>query len=237
ARRASAIVAVSAGVAERLIRNGAPPALVHVIRNAMSSTSHIVDRAEARERLGRGSGQQIGWIGRLSSEKGPDVMLAAMAQLADLDVNLSFVGDGPDLVGLTQRAEEMGIAARIRFHGRVPAAGSLLRAFDVIALSSRTEGTPMVILEAMSSQVPIVATQVGGVPDMLSPTEALLVPPDNPTALANALRSALADGAASAIRASRAYERLISEFDVDAWLAKYEALYRSIQPANRKPNR
>jgi len=237
ARRASAIVAVSTGVADKLIRNGASPTLVHVIRNAMSSASRTVDRVEARQRLGLGDGQQIGWIGRLSSEKGPDVMLAAMAQLTNLDTNLSFLGDGPDLARLTQRAEEMGIADRVRFHGRVPGAASLLRAFDVIALSSRTEGTPMVILEAMSRRVPIVATLVGGIPDTLSPAEALLVPPDDPSALASAITSALADSASSATRASRAHQRLITEFDVDAWLAKYETLYRSIQPAIRNASR
>jgi glycosyltransferase involved in cell wall biosynthesis len=160
-----------------------------------------------------------------------------MARLADLDVTLSFIGDGPDRTALTQRAEELGIAQHVRFHGRIRDAASFLRAFDVVALSSRTEGTPMVILEAMSAGVPIVATRVGGVPDMLSSQEAMLVPCEDPTALAGAIRSALTEPAASAERASRAHARLIAEFDTHAWLAQYETLYRSIQPAIATANR
>ena len=237
ARRASAIVAVSTNVADKLIRSGARPESVHMIRNAIASASSSTDAPAARDRLELGAGLQIGWIGRLSSEKGPDVMLEAMAQLADLDVTLSFIGDGPDRTALTQRAEQLGIAQHVRFHGRIRDAASFLRAFDVVALSSRTEGTPMVILEAMSAGVPIVATRVGGVPDMLSSHEALLVPSEDPTALAGAIRSALTEPAASAERASRAHARLIAEFDTHAWLAQYETLYRSIQPAIATANR
>jgi glycosyltransferase involved in cell wall biosynthesis len=118
----------------------------------------------------------------------------------------------------------------VKFHGRVPNAATLLRAFDVVVLSSRTEGTPMVLLEAMGAGVPIVATRVGGVPDMLNDDEALLVNPEDPRALAEAIRTALADPAASATRAARARARIDAEFSNKAWLERHIALYRSIQP-------
>ena len=235
ARRASAIVAVSTNVADRVVASGARPESVHLIRNAISRGSAPVSAGAARDRLRLDRGLQLGWVGRLSAEKGPDVMLGAMPYLADLPITLSFIGDGPDRASLLERADRLGVAARVRFHGRVPDAASLLRAFDVVVLSSRTEGTPMVILEAMASEVPIVATRVGGIPDMLSATEALLVDSEKPEALASAIRTALGDPTASAERATRARVRLVTEFDTEAWLARYEALYRSIQPLHHGP--
>jgi glycosyltransferase involved in cell wall biosynthesis len=237
ARRASAIVAVSTNVAGRVLASGARPELVHVIRNAASDTSHAIPRDAARERLGLDDGMHVGWIGRLSAEKGPDVMLDAMQYLTDLPLTLSFIGDGPDRSTLSARAEQAGVAHSVRFHGRVADAASLLNAFDVLAISSRTEGTPMVILEAMGSETPIVATSVGGIPDMLSSAEALLVPSEDSRALASAIRAALGDRDASAERAARAHARLAAEFGMQPWLARYEALYRSIQPPSREAQR
>lgn len=234
ARRASAIVAVSTNVAKKAVASGARPENVHLIRNAIGTAPTQIDTAAARERLGLAQGLHLGWVGRLSPEKGPDVMLEAMRYLTGIDVTLSFIGDGPDRQALIDRAQELGVTARVRFHGRVANAAELLRAFDVVALSSRTEGTPMVILEAMASEVPVVATHVGGIPDMLSPTEALLVEPDDAEALATAIRAALDDRQASSQRAERARTRLLTQFDTSAWLAQYEELYRSIQPTLRR---
>jgi len=232
ARRASAVVAVSTNVANRLIEGGVSPALIHLIRNAASKGTVLVGEAEARDQLRLERGLHIGWIGRLSSEKGPDVMLEAMQHLTDLPVTLSFVGDGHDRLWLATRADELGIADRIRFHGRVRDAATFLRAFDLVALSSRTEGSPMVVLEAMAAGIPIVATRVGGIPDMLSGREAILVDPEKPKALAAAIRSSLTDTKASTDRAARAHTRLVTEFGNEAWLSRYEALYRSLQSAS-----
>lgn len=233
ARRASAIVAVSSNVADRVIASGAPRESVHLIRNATPLTSTPVSAGDARMKLGLGPGPHIGWIGRLSAEKGPDVMIEAMRHLTDIDVTLCFIGDGPDLASLKRQAEAAGIASRVIFHGLIRDAASLVRAFDVIALSSRTEGTPMVVLEAMAAHVAIVAPRVGGIPDMLSAAEALLVGPEDPRALASAIRATLADPGASAARARRAYERMVTDFDLDTWLVSYENLYRSIQHSRR----
>jgi glycosyltransferase involved in cell wall biosynthesis len=236
ARRASAIVAVSSNVAASVARGGASPQSIHLIRNAVATTSTPIDAGAARNRLGLAAGMHIGWIGRLSSEKGPDIMIDAMQYLTDLPVTLSVIGDGPDRSALTEQAHHLGVAASVRFHGRVVDAATLLPAFDVVALSSRTEGTPMVALEAMSAGVPIVAPRVGGIPDMLSVDEASLVNAEDPRALADAIRATLADREAAAARATRAHARLVTEFDVQSWLTRYEALYRSIQPT-RSPQR
>ncbi|MDH5284682.1 MAG: glycosyltransferase, partial [Gemmatimonadota bacterium] len=118
--------------------------------------------------------------------------------------------------------------------GLVPGAGQLVGAFDLLVLSSRTEGTPIVLFEAMQAGVPIVATAVGGVPDVLGPDTALLVPPGQPALLASAIQSVARDPAAALARAAKAKARLESEFAPGPWLAGYEALYHSLLPSVRR---
>jgi glycosyltransferase involved in cell wall biosynthesis len=160
-------------------------------------------------------------------------MVRAAALLADLPVRVVMVGDGPDLASARAAAERRGVANTIAWPGLVPDAGRLLAAFDLFALSSRTEGTPIVLLEAMAAGVPVVATAVGGVPDVVGPAEALLVPPDDPGALAGAIRDALADPAGARAKAAAAGRRLASEFAVEPWLERYEGVYREAGKAAR----
>ena len=88
----------------------------------------------------------------------------------------------------------------------------------------------MVLFEAMAAGIPIVATRVGGVPDVVSPAEATLVPASDPLALGAAVRTVFGDGAAAQARACRAGERLQREFGVGPWLARYEAIYQRVGP-------
>ena len=170
----------------------------------------------------------MGWVGRLTREKGADLLLAAAGLLGDLPVAVSLLGDGRLRPQFEALAARRGLGERVRWLGNLPDAGQLFCAFDVFVLSSRTEGTPIVLFEAMAAGTPIVATAVGGVPDVVSSHEALLVPPDDPGALAAAIRCVHADSAAAVARARRARERLVSEFAPAPWLARYERIYRSV---------
>jgi glycosyltransferase involved in cell wall biosynthesis len=123
------------------------------------------------------------------------------------------------------------LADQVRWCGAVSDAAQLFKGFDVFVLSSRTEGTPIVLFEAMAAGTPIVATSVGGVPDVVSSREALLVPPDDPGALADAVRRVWADPVAAAARARRARERLETGFALAPWLASYDRIYRSLRSA------
>ena len=225
--RSDAAIAVSRPLRELLIGSGVAAARVHLVVNAWSAGGAPLDRGEARRRLGLPEGgPAIGWVGRLTSEKGPDVMVAAAAALPR-ETPVSMIGEGAMGPALHREAQRLGLTA-VRWHGMVPAAASLMGAFDVIALSSRTEGTPMVLLDAMATGVPIVTTAVGGIPDLISPTEAILVPPDDPTALAAAIRRCLEDPAAARARAEAARGRLHRDHQESAWLDRHEAIYRSI---------
>src|SRR5204863_178583 len=126
---------------------------------------------------------RVGWVGRLRPEKGADVLLAALPLLADLPLVVSVVGEGRQRPQLQQSAARLGLGDRVRWLGNVAEAGRLFAGFDVFALSSRTEGTPIVLFEAMAARTPIVASAVGGVPDVVSPREALLIGADDPAAL------------------------------------------------------
>ena len=234
-RRFDAVVAVSQPLALHLQRRGVSRELLQVVVNAASAPVSLLDRATARERLGIDQAQfTVGWLGRLSKEKGADVLIEALTHLPS-DVRVSFFGDGRERESLVALAATRGVAERISWHGVVADARALLRAVDVFVLSSRTEGTPMTLLEAMGARVPIVATRVGGVPDVVSDVEAVLVSPDDPSALARAIQTVRDDPTATAARVAAASARLDSAFSVEPWLRAYERLYREV--ARRQRNR
>jgi len=164
----------------------------------------------------------------VSREKGLDVLVDALPSLTDLPVQLTVIGDGPERRALEARAYQGASGARITWAGVIPDAARLLSAFDVIVISSRTEGTPMILLESMALAVPIVSTAVGGIPDVVSSAEAILVPSNDPVALAAAIRSVHDQPEKAEQRARRAAARLTTDFSTEAWLARYEQLYGSL---------
>lgn len=229
-RNFDAVIAVSEPIARGLVSAGVSSDRVHSVRNAFTPVGELLSRADARRELDLSpSAQVVGWMGRLSREKGIDVFVDAMARLPASAVVACVIGDGPERERETARA-----APSIVWKGMVPAAGRYLAAFDVFVQSSRTEGTPMALLEAMSAEVPIVATRVGGVPDVISDNEALLVPPEDPAALATAVASVLADPEPAAVRARLAKHRLVTTFSADAWLDRHEEIYRLASDHRRR---
>jgi len=218
-------VAVSRKLATDLVRRGVSTAKVHTIPNAVPPAREPFSRDVARAHLGVSESLfSIGWVGRVSREKGLDVLLEAMKELRELPVQTTVVGDGPARRELETLAGQAHLA--VRWAGVQPDAHRLLAGFDLVVLSSRTEGTPMILLEAMAASVPIVATSVGGIPDVISAEQGVLVPPEEPAALAAAIRSVYQDRRSAARRAEAARARLAAEFSIDAWLDKYDGVYR-----------
>src|SRR3989442_5590287 len=147
-RRFDAVVVVSRPLVDRLIQDGVPPDLVHFVQNAWEEMTPPLDRAAARCALGLQAVEfVIGWVGRLSGEKGPDVLLDALAHLIDLPITVSMVGDGSERRSLGARAQRLGVDGLVHLHGTIPDAGRRFAAFDVFVLSSHTEGTPIVVFE------------------------------------------------------------------------------------------
>ncbi len=228
--RFDAVVAVSRPLAEQVARRSVAPQRLHVIPNAWLEAEAPLGRAAARRALALAPGDHkvVGWVGRLSRAKGPDLALNALALLPDLPITLAVVGDGPERAELERMATRLGVTARVHWCGRVADAGRLFGAFDLFLLTSRTEGTPMVLFEAMAARTPIVATAVGGVTDVLPRGTALAVPPENPDALAHAIRSVLRCPRHATARATAARTRLLTQYEPQRWLDAYEALYRKV---------
>ena len=226
-RRFDAVVPVSAPMEASLERSRVSRARLHLVPNAYEPTRPL-SREEARRRLAiGGEGFRVGWIGRATHEKGLDVAVRAIAHPSATGAVLSVIGDGVERPRAMALASRLGVAERIDWHGLVPEAGALVAAFDALVLSSRTEGTPMVLFEAMAACVPIIATLVGGVPDVVGHAEAALVPPEDPGAIAGAVQTIRLDPAPAARRAAAARTRLEREFAVEPWLDRYEDVYRA----------
>lgn len=223
-RRHDTVVAVADHLKQRLIRAGVSAARIRVVPNA-TAAAVLLDRIDARDALGLPRhGSLIGWIGRLSREKGPDVFLNALARTHG-EWHAAILGEGPDGPMLMKKAAALDLDRRLTWCGNVPDARRLFNAFDVVALSSRTEGTPIVLLEAMAAGVPIVATRVGGIPDLLPTDAARLVPPEQPAALAEAIRATLSQQNNARRRAGVAHARWLHHHHPDRWLDRYERLY------------
>jgi len=226
-RQFDAVVAVSRTLRAKLLLAGVSAEVLHVVPNAAPDDREPAERQEARLALGLDAvqGPVIGWVGRFTYEKAPDVFLSAVAMSHLHEVHAAVIGAGPMDDALRRLAGRLGIASRVTWHGAVPDAGRLLRAFDVLVLSSRTEGTPILLFEAARAGVPLVVTSVGGVPDVFGPREALLVPPDNAQALGDAVGAVFEDRPAARERARAARERVKTAYALEPWLDRYETIY------------
>jgi glycosyltransferase involved in cell wall biosynthesis len=230
-RKAQAVVAVSRPIRDRLMGAGVARERVHVLPNTWMQKP-VLPRPEARSRLGLdGEEPVIGWVGRLTREKGADLFLDAVAQLPQRHWVASIIGEGSERPALESQARRLGIADRVRWHGLIPNAAGLYSAFDAWVLSSRTEGTPIALFEAMAASVPAVVSAVGGVPDVVSPTEVILVDPERAESIAAGLVSIFDDPRAANERAEAARRRLLDAFAPEGWLDAHVALYRSLGPA------
>jgi glycosyltransferase involved in cell wall biosynthesis len=147
-----------------------------------------------------------------------------------LPLTISVIGDGSERARLEELTRAEGLSDRVHFHGTVPDAARYITAFDVFVLSSRSEGTPVTLLEAIAAKVPVVVTSVGGVPDVVGPAEAMLVPPEDPRALAEAIRLVIQDPTAAGRRAEAAAQRLHANFGMERWIDAHDRVYNQIAP-------
>lgn len=234
-RRFDAVIAVSAPLKDTLVEKGVPVAKIQLLPNAWSG-EEAVPRAAARARLGLPPEIFIaGWVGRISHEKGLDIFLEALTLSPATDVAGVIVGEGKERAAMERRAAELGLTGRIHWCGMVPGAGRFISAFDVFVLSSRREGTPITLFEAMSAGVPVIATAVGGVPDVLSPAEGILLEPESPLAIARAIAAVRDNRADASRRAEQAGARLASEFDLSRWLDAHDTLYSRLTGHSGSP--
>jgi len=171
-------------------------------------------------------------MARFEEPKDHRALLVAMSHLQDLAWELELVGDGPLERNCRALAAALGIAHRVRFLGYQPDPAPVLARGSLFVLSSRSEALPRSVLEAMRAGLPIVASAVGGLPEMVDDrSNGVLIPKADPGELASAIRAMILDGPVRAAygRASRtAYEaRFRFELMVEKTTALYEAVLRA----------
>ncbi len=226
-RRAAAVIAVSNAIRDVLLtRYGVPAERVRIVRN---SVRPMPAASVAR------NGPTVGAIARLHPEKGLTFLLDAAPRIAALvpDVRFVIVGEGPLRDELEAHAARTGIADRIRFEGGRDDARELIAGFDVLALPSISEGTPLTIVEAMLAEIPVVASAVGGIPEQIEDRRTgFLVPPCDAESLATATVAALTDDplVQRVRRAARAHAEV--EFSHARMVERIAALYREVRASS-----
>jgi glycosyltransferase involved in cell wall biosynthesis len=167
-------------------------------------------------------------VGRLRAPKDFLTLVRAVSQLEPGAVRLRIAGDGPDRPQLVAEIERLGLADVIELLGTSGDIGALLGAADVFVLASASEGLPMSVLEAMAAGTPVVASQVGGMPELVNDGETgVLVPPGDPAALAAALARLAADPALRGRFGAAGRRRAEAEFSLAGFHAQHLAVYRA----------
>jgi glycosyltransferase involved in cell wall biosynthesis len=228
--RADAVTAVCGAVADSLVRDyGVDRGRVRVVPNGADAPDAWRERDPARrwrDHFGAGFARPL-WVcvARLEEQKGHAVLIEALAVVGKrgLDFTCALAGDGSLRNALEVAVAAHGLEGRVKFLGHVEDVGALLAAADAVVLPSRWEGLPLVLLEALARGRPVIASAVGGVPDVIEDNvSGRLVPPGDPVALADALESvhrrldlALRLGAAGERRIQESYtwERVIDAFE------------------------
>lgn len=197
------------------------------------------DRVAAKANLGLSpSTIVIGTVGRLEPRKGTDTLLAAVAALRAEHPNVALVvvGEGPLRAELAARAEQLGIASVVRFLGDRTDVDEILAALDVFVLPSRTEGMSNALLEAMAMGLPVVATAVGGTPEVIGDGRSgLLVPADDAAAMTAAIGRVLADPAHGRGLGEAARAVVEERYGARSMVRRLEGIYAQVAGDRSKP--
>jgi glycosyltransferase involved in cell wall biosynthesis len=239
------VIEVTIGQRDELLRFGVAPANRLALQLPGMDVSSFRDLSDKRGELRRrlqisASSLIVGTIGRLVPIKGLDVFLEAAARVAAVsaaDVRFVIAGDGPLRQELEAERDRLGLAGRCVFLGEISDIRGFYADCDIVVMSSRNEGAPIVLMEAMGAGKPIVATRVGGVPDMVADgISALLVPADDAEALARALLRVINDCTLREQLARAAWRRA-DDFNVQAFAEGTDLLYRSLGNATERSSK
>jgi glycosyltransferase involved in cell wall biosynthesis len=230
--RASHTIAVSTPIRRRLIeKDRVPPDRVSLIPNAVVPAPDDPPDLSGVLPDGWPEGPLVGVVARLQPEKGVATFLEAAARVSRFSPETRFLvaGDGPLCEELQGLAERLGMEDRVLFLGYRSDARALMGLLDVLVVPSMTEGSPLIVLEAMAAGVPVVASDVGGVPDQARHgEEGLLVPPGDPEALAGAMGELLRDPKRARRLGAAGRRRTENGFSHETLVRRIEGVYRAV---------
>jgi glycosyltransferase involved in cell wall biosynthesis len=234
------LIAVSAPVQRHLVAQGVHEAKISIVPNGLTLSASAMGKPEARARLGLPVGSRvIGCVARLTALKGIDHLLVAHRRLLDdwPDVHCVVAGDGELRHDLAALARSLGTHTRVLFAGYRHDVADVLPAFDVFVFPTLREAMGIALVEAMAAGLPVVATRVGGIPDVLTPETGLLVNPSDPIALADAAARFLSDPAMSRRMGEAGRQRAAEEFSDRKMALRTLQVYRSVMSrfGPRKP--
>jgi glycosyltransferase involved in cell wall biosynthesis len=227
-RHATHVTAVSEAVGRTVEAMGVARDRITVIPNGVDMARFGGGASDGAALGDRSEGAIIGSVGCLAPRKDYATLLAAFALLERRHVAFQgvLIGDGPERETLEHIVRERGLERRVRLLGERADVERLLPALDIFVLSSREEGIPNALLEAMAAGRPAVATAVGGTPEVLADGETgWLVPAEAPEALADALADALARPAEAKRRGDNARRWAEDRLSIDAMVRAHEAFY------------
>lgn len=230
------VYAVSHELRRYMIDGGFPPRRVGVIHNGIDAGAPPApeERRAAREALGFGPDAfVVGTVARLDPVKDIETLVAAFATFRreHRASALAIVGDGPDRARLEAAARASGAGQAVRFLGHLDGARRLLPGLDAYVNSSTSEGISLTILEAMAASLPVVATAVGGTPEIVADGECgVLVPPRDPAAVSAALARIATDRSRARALGAAARRRVEERFTIDRMVRRYLAAYRGARP-------
>jgi glycosyltransferase involved in cell wall biosynthesis len=216
------------------------PARLHVVPNGIDTTIFAPD-GEARRQKRRDleipeGAWVVGTVGRLAPEKDQALLVRAMLPLLGPLTHLVIVGDGPERQALLALVESSGQASYVHMTGARDDVDRVLPAFDVFALPSITEGLPLVLLEAMSTELVVVASAVGGIPDLVDSGVSGFLTPAREVGPLTARLASLHDDPRHASEVGRAARaRVLERHSLARMAAGYEALYLSVLTRRRAP--
>lgn len=233
AKRVDLVLPVSQAIADRLAGLGYDPARVQVIHNGID-TAEVHRLSEGPAGLPpsvRDGGPLVGLVARLEAVKsaGTFVRAAALVAAARPDARFVIAGDGPERAEIEALAASLGLGERIAFLGWVDPIEPVVAALDVLALTSLSEGFPMVLLEAMTLGKPAVAASVGGVPEIVvDGATGVLFPAGDAEAAAASVLRLLDDPALRARMGVAARHRIVDGFSVGVMTSAHMAAYRRL---------
>jgi glycosyltransferase involved in cell wall biosynthesis len=235
---ADRVVTVCRAFAQELEKEGVPDERIFVQHNSINAVEMVrpEDALSVRAGLGVEQGESLVLaIGRLSREKAHVDLVQAFAHLRrahpEIKAKLVIVGDGPERSRIEAAAATLGIGERVLLTGQLSDVRPYYAAADLFVLPSHSEGSPYVLLEAMAARIPIVATAVGGVPEMVENEEsALLVAPRAPQAMASAMARLLTDTELAHQLVANASALVATRYSPEAYVRSLVKIYRELLP-------